>query len=125
MNLDRHELIVDTSINDAGGIVIEKQTKTRGSRAVSLDMATVDLLRQHLAELDTRAAVCKTSVAPDGFVFSLDPTCSTPLRPELLTRRMRQLRKEYGLTGGGFDATILALRRWTTRELMDAGSIPS
>ena len=42
-------------------------------------------------------------MAPDGFVFSLDPTCSTPLRPELLTRRMRRLRKELGATDGSFD----------------------
>ncbi len=125
LHLDRHELIVDTAINDAGGIVVEKQTKTRSSRAVSLDEATVDLLREHLAEMDARAALCGTTVASNGFVFSLDPTCSTPLRPELLTRRMRQLRKEHGLTDGSFDATILALRKWTTSELMDAGFNPA
>ena len=124
LHLDRHELIVDTAINDAGGIVVEKQTKTRSSRAVSLDEATVELLQGHLAEMDARAAVCGTSVARDGFVFSLDPNCSTPLRPELLTRRMRRLRKEHGLTDGSFNATILALRTWTTSELTDAGSIP-
>ena len=124
LHLDRHEFIVDTAINDAGGIVVEKHTKTRRSRAVNLDEATVELLRGHLAEMDARAAACGTSVAPDGFVFSLDPTCSTPLRPELLTRRMRQLRKEHGLTDGIFDAAILALRKWTTSELIDADSIP-
>ena len=53
--------------------------------------------------MDIQAAACGTSVAPDGFVFSLDPTCSTPLRPELLTRRMRRLRKELGATDGSFD----------------------
>jgi hypothetical protein len=58
--------------------------------------------------MDTRAAVRGASVASVGFVFSLDPTCSTPLRPELLTRRMRQLRKKHGLTDSSFDATILA-----------------
>ena len=100
LHLDRHELIVDTAINDAGGIVVEKQTKTRSSRAVTLDETTVDLLRQHLAAMDARAAACGTSVALDGFVFSLDPTCSTPLRPELLTRRMRRLRREHGLRPG-------------------------
>jgi integrase len=125
LHLDRHELIVDTAINDAGGVVVEKQTKTRNSRAVSLDEATVDLLREHLAEMDARAAPCGTSVAPDGFVFSLDPTCSTPLRPELLTRRIRRLRNEHGLTEGSFDATILALRRSTTSELIDAGFKPA
>ena len=123
LHLDRQELIVDTAINDAGGIVVEKQTRTRSSRAISLDAATVDLLRQHLAEMDARAAACGTIVAPDGFVFSLDPTCSTPLRPELLTRRMRRLRHELGVTDDSFDATILGLRKWTTSELMDAGSI--
>ena len=95
LHLDRHELIVDTAINDAGGIVVEKNTEARSGRAVSLDEATVDLLRQHLAAMDTRAAAHGTIVAPDGFVFSLDPTCSTPLRPEFITRRMRQLRKEH------------------------------
>ena len=122
LHLDQHELIVDTAINDAGGIVVEKQTKTRSSRAITLDEATIELLREHLAEMDARAAACGTSVAPDGYVFSLDPTCSTPLRPELLTRRTRQLRKDHGLTDGSFDATILALRKWTTSALIDADS---
>ena len=107
LHLERQELIVDTAINDAGGIVVEKQTKTRSSRAVSLDAATVDLLRQHLAAMDTRAAACGASVASDGFVFSLDPTCSTPLRPELLTRRMRRLRQQLGVTHDSSDTTIL------------------
>ena len=124
LHLDRHELVVDTAINDAGGIVVEKHTKTRSSRAVNLDEATVALLRGHLAEMDDRAAVCGTSVAPDGFVFSLDPTCSTPLRPELLTRRMRRLRKELGVTDAASMPQSSPLRRSTTSELMDAGSIP-
>lgn len=72
-----------------------------------------------------RRGLCGTTVPADGFVFSLDPTCGNPLRPELLTRRMRQLRKEHGLTDGSFDATILALRKWTTSELMDAGFNPA
>ena len=55
LHLDRYELVVDNAINDAGGVVVEKQTKTRSSRVVSLDEATTDLLRQHLAEMDARA----------------------------------------------------------------------
>ena len=36
LHLGRQELIVDTAINDAGGVVVEKQTKTRSSpRSVS------------------------------------------------------------------------------------------
>ncbi len=125
LHLDRSELVVDTAINDAGGVVIEKQTKTRSRRTVSLDAATTELLAQHIHAMDERAALCGTTVAIDGFVFSLDPTCATPMRPELMTRRMRQLRKEHGLTDGSFDATILALRKWTSSELMDAGFNPA
>ena len=61
--------------------------------------------------MDARAAACRTNVASNGFVFSLDLTCSTPLRPELLTRRMRRLRKRHRLTDGSLDAAILALRK--------------
>ena len=43
------------------------------------------------------------------------------MRPEFLTRRMRQLRTEHNLTDGSFDDTILALRKWTSSALMDAG----
>ena len=81
LHLDRHELIVDTAINDAGGIVVEKQTKTTSSRAVNLDEATVELLRGHLAAMDARAATCGASVAPDGFVFSLNPIVQYPSAP--------------------------------------------
>ena len=125
LRLDRNELVVDTAINDAGGIVVEKSTKTKRNRCVSLDPVTIGLLRQHLADMDQRAATCGVTVAEDGFVFSLDPTCRTPMRPELMTRRMRQLRKALGIRPGEFDATILALRKWTSTELMDAGFNPS
>ena len=125
LRLDRGELLVDTAINDAGGTVVEKPTKTKRNRSVSLDPVTIGLLRQHLADMDQRAATCGVTVAEDGFVFSLDPTCRTPMRPELMTRRMRQLRKALGIRPGEFDATILALRKWTSTELMDAGFNPS
>ena len=115
----------DTAINDAGGIVVEKPTKTKRNRIVSLDAATIELLTQHLDAMDERAAVFGVTIPSDGFVFSLDPACQVPMRPELMTRRMRQLRKRLGIRADDFDATILALRKWTSSELMDAGFNPS
>jgi hypothetical protein len=38
---------------------------------------------------------------------------------------MRQLRKEHNLTDGSFDDTILALRKRTSSQLMDAGFNPA
>ena len=75
--------------------------------------------------MDQRAEQLGFAVADDGFVFSLEPDCSLPMRPELMTRRMRQLRKSLGADALDFDATILAMRKWTSTELMDAGFNPS
>lgn len=125
LHLDDRELVVDNAVNDAGGVVVEKPTKTQRSRVVSIDDATVNLLSDHLRAMDERAALCSTSVPPDAFVFSLDVTCTVPMRPEFMTRRMRTLRSQLGIEPGEFDATILALRKWTSTELMDAGFNPS
>lgn len=70
LRLDRAELVVDTAINDADGIVVEKPTKTHPNPAVSLDPVTISLLREHLADMDQRAATCGVTVAEDGFVQS-------------------------------------------------------
>ena len=82
-------------------------------------------LREHLDTMDKRAAELGCTVADDAYVFSLEPDCASPMRPEFMTRRMRVLRKRMGLGTGDFDATILAMRKWTTTELMDAGFNPS
>ncbi|MGF1598310.1 MAG: tyrosine-type recombinase/integrase [Acidimicrobiales bacterium] len=125
LRLDKAELLVERAVNDADGKVVFKPTKTHQARLVSLDPATVAFLRQHLAAMATRAVTFGCTVADDGFVFSLEPDCAKPIRPEFMTRRMRVLRKTMGLGPGDFDATIQAMRKWTTTELMDAGFNPS
>ena len=42
-----------------------------------------------------------------------------------MTRRMRELRAILGLTNESFAASILALRKFTTTEFMNAGFNPS
>jgi integrase len=126
LHLHRNELLVTTVVNDAGGqVTIKEATKNRRNRSVSLDEGTVTMLTSHLQQMDQRANTCGVEIPNDGFVFSLDPSCVEPMRPEFMTRRMRQLRKALGLTGSDFDATILALRKWTSTELMDAKFNPS
>jgi len=92
---------------------------------VSLDPATVGLLALHIEEMDRRAELAGAQVAEDAFVFSLEAGCSKPMRPDYMTRRTRQLPKELGHEDGPFDATILALRKFTRTDLMDAGFNPS
>ncbi len=125
LRLANGELVVDNAVNDAGGLVVEKPTKTQRSRVVSIDAATVSMLTAHLATMDERARFCGARIPPDAFVFSLEVTCQVPMRPEFMTRRMRILRQKLDIGPGDFDATILALRKWTSTELMDAGFNPS
>lgn len=125
LRLGRFELVVDSAVNDAGGVVVQKTTKTSRSRVVSVDEATAALLAAHLTAMDDRARLVGVTIAADGFVFSLEPDCSLPMRPEFMTRRARVLRKTLGIEPGDFDATILALRKWTSSELMDSGFNPS
>jgi integrase len=123
--LARGELCVERSISEIEGVLEDKPTKNSQSRIIKLDPATLTFLRAHLARMDERAGSCDLTVADDGFVFSLDPECATPMRPELMTRRMRRIRKHLGITKSDFDANILAMRKWTSTELMDAGFNPS
>jgi integrase len=69
----------------------------------------------------TRAATAGTEIASGGFVFSHSPSCASPVRPEYLTRRMRQLRKHLGLDAADIDTTLQALRHWTQTTLTEAG----
>ena len=125
VDFDGRRLRVDTAVSDAGGTVVIKTTKTHQARWLSIDPATTTMLARHLVAMDDRAATLGITVADDAFVFSLGPDCSAPMRPEFLTRRMRQLRTKLGLTNESFEASILALRKFTTTELMDAGFNPS
>lgn len=125
VRLDRCEVQVERSISEIRGEIEDKPTKTHDTRTVRIDQGTVDFLRAHLDAMDKRASQLGFTVADDGFVFSLEPNCCQPMRPELMTRRMRKLRKSFGPYGLDFDATILAMRKWTSTELMDAGFNPS
>lgn len=124
---DRVDLVegrirVEVTVNDAGGqVVIDNFTKTRKTRAVSIDARTIALLIDHRDAMAERAAIAGTEIAPDGFVFIHSPSCAAPVRPEYLTRRMRQLRKHLGLDAADIDTTLQALRHWTQTTLTEAG----
>lgn len=125
LDLERGELTVDNAVAEVRGRIHEKPPKTHQMRTVRLDEGTVAMLRSHLDEMDNRAAQFGASVAADAFVFSLEPDSSAPLRPNVMTTHMKRLRKNADLDRADFDANILALRKWTSTELMDAGFNPS
>ena len=125
LRLSRGELFVERSISEVKGEIEDKPTKTNQTRLIKLDDASISFIRAHLASMDERAHECGTTVPENGYVFSLEPNCLGPMRPELMTRRMRRIRNHLGITKSSFDANILAMRKWTSTELMDSGFNPS
>lgn len=122
VDLAQGRVRVEITVNDAGGqVVIDNFTKTRNARAVSIDAGTIALLSGHRAAMEARAAEAGGQLVDAAFVFSHSPTCSTPVRPEYLTRRMRHLRRDLGLDAANIDATLQALRHWTQTTLTEAG----
>lgn len=74
-----------------------KPTKTRKVRAVSVAEPTMDMLLRHCLLMDDRAAANGVAIAPDAFVFSLAPDCSTPMSPDHITKRVAVLKEHLGI----------------------------
>lgn len=89
----RGELEIDTAA-DVDGI---KLTKTRETRTVTLDDGTVEMLLRHLDQMDQRAQQCGVEIAPDAFVFSLEPDCSRPMPADYVTKRVAVLKEHLGI----------------------------
>lgn len=122
VDLDAGSLLVEITVNDAGGrVVVDDFTKTRRSRWVGFDKYTKSMLVELRARMDERARLFGAELVPGAFVFSHSPDGSAPVRPEYLTRRMRALRRQLGLEHADFDTTLHALRHWTQTALNEAG----
>ncbi len=126
VNVDAGEITIDRTVNDAGGtIVVVDLTKTGKARTLAIDVVTVQMLTQLFERQDADAASVGLTIQPDGYVFGLLGSHQQPMRPEYMTRKMREVRAALTLPASSFDATILALRKFTTTELLDAGFNPS
>lgn len=69
VDLDRGELkIVRAIVEDADGVLHEKDTKTHQARRVALDGGTVDALRGWRETQVARAAACGVAISPEGFL---------------------------------------------------------
>lgn len=122
LHLDEAYLVVAGTVSDAAGrVVINEFTKTRRTRRVSLDTDTIAAFVELRERQQTVASAAGVVVASDGFVFSRTPGGATPLRPDLLSRRMQRLRDQLGIDGAEFDATFQAIRHWTQTVLSEAG----
>lgn len=108
---------IDRAVVHGPSGLVEKEPKTTDStRPVVIGAATVALLARHRMAMAERALRCGTGIAADAFVFSYEPDCAKPWRPEGVTHRFVRLRNQLGLKWRLHD-----LRHFTGTRLVDAG----
>jgi integrase len=94
----------------------EKDPKNHQMRRLSIDAATVELLREHQAECEKTFALVGEQLDPSSFVFSAAPDRSRPRDPSSMSHRFKRL-----ADGLGIDAHLHTLRHYAATELLTAG----
>jgi integrase len=97
--------------------LVEKPTKTHAERRFTLDAGTIRELEAHHRRMEERALTCDATTDADGFVFSHEPDCSRPWRPDFVTATFTRLRRLANVPGVRFHD----LRHLHASYLIDAG----
>jgi integrase len=101
--------------------LIDKQwvrldTKTHQQRRIAVDDDTAAVLREHLARIDAVADQLDIEIGPEGYLFTLSPDASEPMKPDTVTQRYDRMAKRLGIT-----TTFHKLRHYSATELIAAG----
>jgi len=115
---ERGQLTVRRSIAMVGGKPVEKDTKSHQSRRVSIDEATLELLREHRRRSRERGLAAGVRLADDAYLFSEAADFSRPWRPDVCTNWFGRLRAELGLTG----VRLHDVRHFVATSLGNAGT---
>lgn len=114
----------DGSLTISGSVVegvrselIEKDTKTHGSRKIAIDELTADALKAHLVRCEVRAKECDAELTMNAFVFSPDADGQRPAVPNDVTKKFMRLRDRVGLES----VRLHDLRHFAATRLLSAG----
>ncbi len=116
LHLDEGYLRISRNLVQRGGERHEKDTKTHQGRLLELDDVTAQILAEHRARCEERAAVCETELRPDGFVFSLSPDGTEPVIPDSVTQRINRLSARLDV-----HVTLRALRHYAATQMLTRG----
>jgi len=94
----------------------EKDPKNHQARRLSIDAATVELIRKHRAECERPLASVGGKLDAASFVSSAVPDRSRPRSPSSMTHRFKRLADRLGI-----EAHLHALRHYAATELLTAG----
>ena len=85
----------------------EKDPKDHQMRRLSIDAATVELLREHQAECEKTFAMVGEQLDPSSFVFSAAPDRSRPRDPSSMSHRFKRADGHGDGEGCGRGVTIV------------------
>jgi integrase len=88
------QLTIDSAVTASGKV---KNTKTLRSRTFHVDAETIAMLKRHCRQVDDKIRAAGIEIAPDPFIFSAALDASTPLAPDLLTKRVAVLKGYLGI----------------------------
>lgn len=117
VDLDGGQLVIRRAIAMAGGVPYEKSTKTHASRRVSLDDATVAVLREHRRRMRERALSLGVRLGDDAYVFA--DVEGRAWRPDVCTNRFGRLRATLGL-----ERVRLHDLRYFVATVLGGGGVP-
>ena len=116
LDLDAGVIRLDENYVRTSGGMLLKDTKSHQMRRVSIDAATIELLRAHRRESAARLALLGLELTDRTWVFSAVADMSRPRDPASLTRRYGRLVARLGI-----DTTLKELRHYSATELLTAG----
>jgi integrase len=118
VDFDEAEIVIRRAVVEVGGQISIKDPKTHATRHVSLDPMTLGLLSDMRARADARVQACRGLLSPHAYVYSSAVDGSTPVRPNALSLRFRQIIRSAGLHG----LRLHDLRHSAATRLVAAGT---
>jgi integrase len=94
----------------------EKEPKTHQIRRVSIDPATIELIRRHQTDCEKELARVGVALDRTSFDFSATAERSRPRNPSAMSHRFKRLVDALGI-----DTHLHALRHYAATELLAAG----
>ncbi|MGB9112325.1 MAG: tyrosine-type recombinase/integrase [Acidimicrobiales bacterium] len=92
---ERSSMWVSAAVDLEGTLKEPKRSQHR--REVPLDEGTLAVFRRQIDDMQHRAAVIGTSLAPQPFLFSPEPDCSKPMRTNFVTTRLQVVKGFLGV----------------------------
>lgn len=116
VDLDDRVLTIRNSVAQSGTRTWEKDTKTHQRRRITLDDATITLLRSYRAHVAGEMAGIDVELTDGTYLFSREPDRTAWLRPSSVSQRYARM-----CTRLGWDMDIKELRHYSATELIAAG----